>query len=201
MTPLQNCRKKLLVNQLDYSEQKLTPRKSDISVEDFGVCWLPLSRRSVRDLNPDLLNPFRHAPTRSQTCPNSRIPAISASQSANDSVRLIRKACDNSSAVTSVATIARSKQNFPTADRDTFRHQTQIHQQRQGSHQKEMPDLVPLGDPPQESEVGDPVRPIGDNDHPDDQAAHPDRKQTEYDSKTLIRTDVGWRDVGHWAFS
>jgi hypothetical protein len=32
---------KLSVNQLRYDECKVTPRKSDISVEKFGVCWLP----------------------------------------------------------------------------------------------------------------------------------------------------------------
>ncbi len=32
---------KLAVNNLEYSELKLGPRKSDISVEDFGICWLP----------------------------------------------------------------------------------------------------------------------------------------------------------------
>ena len=32
---------KLSVDNLEYSELKLRPRKSDISVEQFGICWLP----------------------------------------------------------------------------------------------------------------------------------------------------------------
>ena len=32
---------KLSVDNLQYNELKLNPRKSDISVEEFGICWLP----------------------------------------------------------------------------------------------------------------------------------------------------------------
>ena len=38
VTELEN---KLEVSNLEYTELKATPRKSDISVEDFGLCWLP----------------------------------------------------------------------------------------------------------------------------------------------------------------
>ena len=36
-----NMKDKLSVDNLGYDELKLAPRKSDISVEDFGICWLP----------------------------------------------------------------------------------------------------------------------------------------------------------------
>ena len=32
---------KLSLDNLEYNDLKLSPRKSDISVEDFGLCWLP----------------------------------------------------------------------------------------------------------------------------------------------------------------
>jgi hypothetical protein len=32
---------KLDVDNLEFEDLKVTPRKSDISVEEFGVCWLP----------------------------------------------------------------------------------------------------------------------------------------------------------------
>jgi len=32
---------KLSIHNLEFTDLKLSPRKSDISVEDFGVCWLP----------------------------------------------------------------------------------------------------------------------------------------------------------------
>ena len=32
---------KLVVGNLEYEELKVTPRKSDITVEEFGICWLP----------------------------------------------------------------------------------------------------------------------------------------------------------------
>ncbi|MFT7631119.1 MAG: hypothetical protein ACI87E_002153, partial [Mariniblastus sp.] len=38
---VQDLQNKLSIDNLDFTDYKLTPRKSDISVEDFGVCWLP----------------------------------------------------------------------------------------------------------------------------------------------------------------
>ena len=32
---------KLTVEELEFTDHKITPRKSDISVEEFGICWLP----------------------------------------------------------------------------------------------------------------------------------------------------------------
>ena len=32
---------KLSIDNLEFNDLKLSPRKSDISVEDFGICWLP----------------------------------------------------------------------------------------------------------------------------------------------------------------
>ncbi|MFK7768501.1 MAG: DUF87 domain-containing protein [Mariniblastus sp.] len=38
---VQELEDKLDVSNLEFSELKVTPRKSDISVEEFGLCWLP----------------------------------------------------------------------------------------------------------------------------------------------------------------
>ena len=32
---------KLSVDNMEFEELSLPPRKSDISIEDFGVCWMP----------------------------------------------------------------------------------------------------------------------------------------------------------------
>lgn len=43
---------KLTVDEMDFEELKVPPRKSDISIEQFGVCWLPFVVDESGDENP-----------------------------------------------------------------------------------------------------------------------------------------------------